>query len=395
MKTVGLITEYNPFHNGHQFHIKEALRLTGADAAIVIMSGDFVQRGTPAILPKHLRAEMALKCGASLVLELPVFYATGSAEYFAYGAVSILHGLGCVDTICFGSECGDIEKLQQIASILANEPDSLKNALQNYLKQGFSFPVAREKALTDYTSNSELASVLSKPNNTLAIEYLKALSRLNSKIKPYTITRQGAEYHDLEANALFSSASAIRKQIVEQHSCAMLSGQVPEEVLAILDKNYGMRFPVFENDFSLLLKYKLLLETKDSLYTYLDVTPDLANRIIHQRNAFLNWQQFCEVLKTKELTYARISRVLLHILLDIRKEDTPPLYARVLGFSKGKKEILRKIKDTRTIPLITKLDTNPIYTKDIYASNLYESVVTEKYQTPFINEYQKQIVIIT
>lgn len=393
MKTVGLITEYNPFHNGHQFHIKEALRLTDADAAIVIMSGNFVQRGTPAILPKHLRAEMALKCGASLVLELPVFYSTGSAEYFAHGAVSILDGLGCVDTICFGSECGKIEKLQQIASILANEPDSLKNGLQNNIKQGFSFPVAREKALTDYTGDADLVSVLSKPNNTLAIEYLKALFRLNSNIKPYTITRQGAEYHDLESNALFSSASAIRKQIVEYHSCAMLSGQVPEEVLDIMNKNYGTRFPVFENDFSLLLKYKLLLETKDSLCTYLDVTPDLANRIIHQRNAFLNWQQFCGVLKTKELTYARISRVLLHILLDIRKENTPPLYARVLGFSKGKKEILRKIKDNGTIPLITKLDANPFCAKDIFASDLYESVVTEKYQTPFINEHQKQIVI--
>lgn len=394
MKTVGLITEYNPFHNGHQFHIQESLRITGADAAIVIMSGDFVQRGTPAIMPKHLRAKMALRCGVSLVLELPVYYASGSAEYFAHGAVSILHELGCVDTLCFGSECGDMKKLQKIAMILSEEPDTFRRNLQSYLRQGYAFPVAREHALADYTSDSDLSVILSKPNNTLAVEYLKALNRLGSPIEPYTITRVGAGYHDTKMSTGFSSASAIRKELFHEKSCQAIYGQVPEEVIDIMNTTYGVRYPIWENDFSLLLKYKLLLETRESLCEYLDVTSDLANRIVNQRNAFLSWTQFCDLLKTKELTYSRISRALLHILLDIKKDYRQPLYARVLGFSKEKKEVLRKIKEHSSIPLVTKLENDAAFSKDVFASNLYESVVTEKYQVPFVNEYQKQITRI-
>ena len=150
MNIVGLITEYNPFHNGHLYHIQEAKRVTGADAAVVIMSGNFVQRGTPAIMPKHLRAKAALLSGADLVLELPVCFATGSAEFFAMGAVALLDSLGCIDSICFGSECGDSETLGKIARILAEEPGDYKSILQDALRKGVSFPQARQTALTQY-----------------------------------------------------------------------------------------------------------------------------------------------------------------------------------------------------------------------------------------------------
>ena len=170
MKIVGLITEYNPFHNGHLYHIKEALRVTGADAAIVVMSGDYVQRGMPAIMPKRLRAEMALKCGAAAVFELPVCYATGSAEYFATGAVSLLNSLGIIDCLCFGSECNDLSALSRIADILLDEPLKYRHLLKTHLKNGQSYPAARMHAVSEYLDAPSCASVLNDPNNILGIE---------------------------------------------------------------------------------------------------------------------------------------------------------------------------------------------------------------------------------
>ena len=219
MKIVGIIAEYNPFHKGHEFHIEKAKKITGADAAIIIMSGDYVQRGIPSIMPKHLRTQMALACGADVVLELPVCYATGSAEYFATGAVSLLEALGCVDYLCFGSECGEIKILQQIADVLCKEPAHYKVLLQKHFKNGNTFPAARKLAFIEYLNQhkslscipEQISKILDSPNNILGIEYLKALSCLNSSIEPVTITREGAGYHDQTLGDLFSSASALRQ----------------------------------------------------------------------------------------------------------------------------------------------------------------------------------------
>ena len=439
MKIVGIIAEYNPFHRGHQFHIEKARALTGADAVIVVMSGDYVQRGMPAIMPKHLRAQMALACGADVVLELPVCYATGSAEYFATGAVSLLDSLGCVDYLCFGSECGNLDVLQKIADILCQEPEHYKLLLQKYLKDGNAFPAARKLALSEYwngnglstqISNEEFAEILDSPNNILGIEYLKALSSLNSSIKPVTITREGAGYHDQTLDIPFSSASAIRQGLQKHEPDSRLSVNVeqapdidfilqalPENCHRIFKENYHKCFPVFVDDFSLLLKAKLLTETKESLTKYLDLTPEIANRIITHRNDFLSFSQFCDFIKTKNMTYSRISRCLIHILLGICKCNVPDRaadsrcgYARLLGFRRESSEIFSIIKKQSTIPLITKLpradengsgesiSSDEIYfhmlRKDIFASDLYESVVTDKYHISFKNEYQKQIVRI-
>ena len=294
MKIVGLIAEYNPFHNGHQYHIEKARKITGADAVIVVMSGDFVQRGTPAIMPKHLRTEAALKGGASVVIELPVCYATGSAEYFAYGAVSILEKLGCVDAICFGSECGSIEVLQDLAKIIHNEPKQYKESLNLYLRQGDSFPLARQKAMKDFLKSNVANSILGEPNNILGIEYLKALYRLDSNIKPYTIQRVGSHYHDDYLQNTFSSASAIRKAM--KLDKLDLKKQIPESCALLLEEAYGHRYPIYTNDFSLLLKYKLLNENKESLIEYADVSEELANRILNRLNDYISFEQFCELL---------------------------------------------------------------------------------------------------
>lgn len=397
MRIVGLITEYNPFHNGHQYHIKKSLEITGADAAIVVMSGNFVQRGAPAIMPKHLRAQMALQGGASLVIELPVPYATGSAEFFAYGAVSLLEKLGCVDAICFGSECGDLTILTELAQILVDEPDEYKNKLSEYLRNGNSFPLAKQYAMRDYLQSDATDEILSEPNNILGIEYLKALYRLNSKMEPYTIQRISSQYHDQELQETYSSASAIRHTI-KNANLTDLKSQVSEENHTLLQETYNQRYPIYANDVSLLLKYRLLHETKESLVLYSDVSEELANRIINKRNDFINFEQFCDLLKTKEVTYARISRALIHVLLNIKRDAYKEIvYARVLGFRRKDAKVLSCIDKSATIPLITKLTS---YQKfgglqlDILAADLYESMITDKFGTNFCSEYTQQIIII-
>jgi len=271
MKVVGLITEYNPFHNGHLYHIQKALELTGADRVVVVMSGNYVQRGTPALMPKELRTKAALCNGASLVLELPLAYATGTAEQFAFGAVSILHKLGCIDTLCFGSECGNIEILQEIASILHSETDEYKTLLQQFLREGASFPVARSKALDTLYPGKNYKSILDHPNNILGIEYLKSLLRLKSTINPCTIKRSASEYHDTKLNASFSSATAIRQALISG-DVAVLKGHVPDNVYSLFETTYLKRYPIESNDFSLLLKHRLMLETKHSICDYADVS---------------------------------------------------------------------------------------------------------------------------
>ncbi len=396
MKIVGLITEYNPFHNGHKYHIQKAKEITGADGVIVIMSGDFVQRGTPAMMPKHLRAEAALKNGASLVIELPVQYATASAEQFAFGAISILHGLGCVDCICFGSECGEIRPLQELAQILSEEPQAYKTALSSYLREGNAFPLARQKALHAFCHSDDLANLLEHPNNILGVEYLKALYKLHSPMKPFTIARISSNYHDDCLQTKYSSASAIRNNLSEDFSS--LETQVPAEMLSLFQKHYQKSFPVEANDFSLLLKYRLLSENKESLLSYLDVSEELANRICNQLNSYVSFTQFCELVKTKEITYSRVSRSLLHILLGIKKEHVSlPLYARALGFRKDSTWILRSIKEHTSIPFFTKpteVSSFQPEALDMFASNLYRSMITDKYDTTFLNEYEHPILRI-
>ena len=413
MKTVGLITEYNPFHNGHAYHIEKAKMLTGADRVIVVMSGDFVQRGASAVMPKHLRTESALLSGASLIIELPVCFATGSAEYFAQGSISLLNQLGCIDSICFGSECGDLHLLKEIAQILADEPIEYQTALKQALKEGASFPAARQEALNIYSD--KYSEILASPNNILGIEYLKALAKIHSKIEPFTIKRIGAGYHDMDIDGQFSSATAIRSDIYqladvnsssESLPLTHIQTQVPSSCHELMKKNYQTRYPVKADDFSLLLKAKLLSETAGSLSHYLDMSPELANRILRLRNDYLSFEQFCDLLKTKELTRSRISRSFIHVLLGITKDwltamKAPAPYARILGFRRDHADLLGILKQTSDIPLITSparavlADTAyQMLELDIYASDLYESVITDLYGTPFHNELTKQIIKI-
>ena len=429
MKIVGLITEYNPFHNGHLHHIKEARRVTGADAVVVVMSGDYVQRGVPAIMPKRLRTEMALSCGASAVFELPVCYAAGSAEYFAMGAVSLLDSMGVVDSICFGSECNDLEALSHVADILSREPEDYRSLLKTNLKKGASFPSARHDALLEYTHVPAYAALLDEPNNILGIEYLKALKRLNSRMTPFTIRREGSHYHDQNLSSdSFSSASAIRSLLACSGSTLRtersggtfentafssilgdLENQVPSCCLELLKDYLRVQYPVYQNDFSIILKYKLLNKHPGSLVRYLDVSEDLANRICAQLDNFFNYKQFAELLKTRETTQTRINRALLHIMLGLKKDDMTEymdsgyhFYARLLGYRKDRAKLISLIARESPLPLLAKLSDSEelpyagqkMLRNDILASNLYMSVVTDKFRTAFQNEYKQGIVKI-
>lgn len=401
MSVVGLITEYNPFHNGHLYHIKKAKERTGADQVVVIMSGDYVQRGAPAFMPKHLRTKMALECGASLVLELPNLYSCASAEAFAFGSVSILNDLGVVDYLCFGSEAGELDTLQAIASCLISEPSIYQEFLKKGLKEGKSYPLAREQALLNYMPAPDIKDAISNPNNILGIEYLKALTLLNSKITPVTIKRRGASYNDAALHKCLSSATAIRELINREGLSGVekIKSQVPLSIYKLLQEYYGKKYPITFNDYSLLLKEKLLGHSSESLLEFMDISEDLANKIMNNRNNFLNTEQFITLLKTKDITYSRISRSLLHIILNIKTSDLftdagsikAPSYVRVLGFKKEWSSLLSSMKQSSSIPVITKLDSkDPL--PEVYGSDLYESVVTNKYQTPFINEYQKSML---
>ena len=427
MKIVGLITEYNPFHNGHLYHIEKAKEITGADFVIVVMSGNYVQRGAPAIMPKHLRAEVALEAGVDILMELPVCYAVGSAEYFAAGAIDLLEQLGCVDSICFGSECGDYGLLARIAHILADEPEGYKQSLKEALKTGRSFPLARQIALKEYLQDDTLDLVLEQPNNILGIEYIKALYQRHSSMKSYTIKRMVSGYHDSDLSSSYSSASAIRRLLSFTSQSVMLEkdgmfdepsmtevlsrleGQVPPSCIRMLEETHHSRYPVYTNDFSLLLKYRLLTETRQTLTTYLDISEELANRIINNANDFISFDQFSDQLKTRDMTLSRICRCLFHILLNIRTEDLLAYqqagycqYARILGFRKDARRLLTLLKNSSNVPLITKLTQTEklsatglsMLKTDISAANLYESLITNKYKMPFINEYQQQILTI-
>lgn len=423
MKVAGIIAEYNPFHKGHAYHIECTRKLTGADYIIIVMSGDFVQRGTPALLDKYLRCEMALSQGADLVLELPVAYATASAEFFAMGAVSLLDKLGVTDTLCFGSECGDLESLSCLAAHLGEESPALREVIQTELKAGHPYPAARQHALeicseipgaaspSARMSREEIQSLLSEPNNILALEYLKALQCRNSSIQPITIKRRSSGYHDIATDTEFVSATAIRR-LYQSENLAGLADAVPVSVQKLLECEYKNRFPIYTNDFSMCLYYRLLMEKEQDnpLSSYQDVSNELGLRIYNELPAYEDYEGFCQHIKTRQYTLTRINRSLLHILLNIRAEDYPFYsmhdyipYIRVLGLRKASSTLLSAIKKNCSVPLVSKmadagsqLNTcgQKMLSQEVFASNLFRKMQENKFHTVLPNEYTEQIRIL-
>lgn len=400
MKAVGLIVEYNPFHNGHLYHMEEAKKLADADYVVCVMSGNFVQRGAPAIVDKYTRTHMALACGADLIIELPAAFATGSAEDFAAAGIRLLDGLGAVDSLCFGSERGELDPFYQVARALAEEPPKYQALLRNGLKEGLSYPAARSHALTQYAAEHFCLeeNLLDSPNNILGLEYLKALYRQGSSMRPLTIKRHISSYHSQSLEGVFSSASAIRKEL--KTGAVGLKEQMPESAHALLSRCCYLE----ADDFSQLLSYRLLSLLHDGrdLSDFADVSPELASRI-KRIGCFGTCSQIAMALKTKQYTYTRISRALLHILLDIKSRDMDlwkkegyVKYARVLGFRRRAVPLLSEIKKAGSLPLLTKTAgfADPLFQSEVLASDVYRNAYYYKYGQVLKDEFTQGLVIM-
>ena len=450
MKIVGLITEYNPFHAGHLYHMQQARELTGADYCVVLMSGSFVQRGEPAIFDKYLRTKTALLAGADLVLEIPAAFSTASAHEFAAYGVALLSAIG-VDAVVFGSECGQIEILKQAAYALNYESAEFQERLRKGLKAGLTYPQARAKALE---MEDTWASVLSSPNNILGIEYLRAAEDLHSLMEFYTISREGSGYHeDALSEAKFPSASAIRG--IVRKSYENLSADSPaslkqkpgsdskSEILfniliphlpAVTHPAYAGALPVFTDDFSELLNMAVLQMQKSSakgsiaatnavmpsstlsvdtntqaISRIADLSPELAARLAKPPYFPLSFEKRIQALKTRQLTYTRVSRALLHLALGMREEDISrwkdegyALYARILGFRRQSSPLLSCLHKKSSIPLITKMadaaqNLSPsalaLLEQEVYASHLYQTVRIKRGGV-FQNEYTEGLVFV-
>lgn len=405
MKAVGLVTEYNPFHEGHMYHIEQAKKITGSDVAVVVMSGDFVQRGEPAVVDKYTRTSMALKGGADLVIELPTLYATASAERFAFGAVSILHFMG-IDSICFGSELGDAGMLETIAGILYEEPKEYSEAIKRYAAGGDAFPKARRNALAEYIELTGMknvdAAVLDFPNNLLGIEYIKAVKRFSSSMEICTIQRKGQGYNDISVpGSENASAAAIRNMLTGDKIGNEAIDKIPLCARDIFREAVDNGMIMTPDDFSYLLNYKIYSVMRDDsalLLNYSDVGMQLANKIsrLYGKEHFDgSWKELIMKLKSRELTYTRISRALTHILLDIKLDawNNPPQYARILGFDKAGSDYLKAIRKTCAIPLITKVaDESWLLKDDIYAADVYNQTVFEKCGIRIENDFRHGII---
>lgn len=432
MKTAGIIAEYNPFHNGHAYHLSEVRKKANADYLVIVMSGNFMQRGVPAMLDKYQRAKMALQNGADLVLELPCLFACSSAEYFAKGAVSIFHQLGVIDALGFGCENDNLSLLQQAADLLLSEPEEYRAVLQDSLKKGSSFPAARSMALKSCLGNHFSEQILASPNSILGIEYLKALKALSSSMEPIAIKREGAAYGDTKLHSSYSSALAIRNALFNnkntESNLDILKGHVPDSVLSLIQERYCKTMPITTNDFSALLHYKLLLEAEKGYTEYLDISKDLSDKIRKNLPLYTNFDSFCMLLKSKELTYTRICRCMTHILLNIKQQDLENLlpsqscntksipanktsaklvpYARVLGFREDSSPLLKEIKTNSGIPLLSVAadvknfmanDTIPESAKrllqlDITASRIYNGTTRNHYNISLPDEFGSPIL---
>lgn len=438
MKAVGLITEYNPFHNGHLYHLNKAMELTGADVSIAVMSGDFVQRGEPAILDKYARASMALNSGVNLVVELPVNYAVSSAESFADGAVKVLNYIKA-DSIAFGSESGDIERLSKLAHILCDNEDVLYKEISKYTANGISYAAARQKVV-EKLMDKDTAAMLTSSNNILAVEYLKAIIKNNYAIKPYTVQRQGDSYNDTDIRSEYASATALRENLKNGMDKWIYSDSVagdtidtitednndinnniniweyiPVKAGLILSSNTNYIYPddITEALFTRLLDILFTSSYDKNVFIenvmqYPDVSKEIAGRLYKSAldmitrtvprmseskyDGAFSFGSLCEHIKTKEVPLSRIKRAIVRITLGLDKKHMEKYsnapYIRVLGFDKKGQEYLSYIRKTVEVPLITKTaDYKEMLLDDIHAANIYNMIVAGKYGVKELGDF--------
>ncbi|MCL2396848.1 MAG: nucleotidyltransferase family protein [Defluviitaleaceae bacterium] len=344
----GIIAEYNPFHNGHLHQLRWAKKITGANAAVVALSGNFVQRGEAALIDKFRRTEAALHCGADMVLELPVPYATASAEAFALGGCRLLAATGMVDALCFGSESGDIAPLHRLATLLCNENADFKRILRQKLASGASFPAARAYALGAICPAA--THIISSPNNILGIEYLKAIIKESLPLVPATSLRYGADHHATDFLQDSASASSIRKHVRGGGSLDALAPLMPAQSLDILRQEHDLSAINHIDNFSPFFHFALQRGTYGT-------SEGLQNRITAAARDHYLISHIIAAAKCKNHTRTAIQRAILHIILDISRQNhyAPIPYIRVLGFRRSRRDLLHKLHKTANLPVITNL----------------------------------------
>lgn len=387
-RVIGIVAEYNPFHNGHLYHIAQSKKITSSDYTICVMSGNFAQRGNTSLVNKWVKTEMALLNGVDLVIELPTIYATSSAENFAEGAIKILTSLGIISTLSFGTETADIGVLNKIAGILLEEPKQYLAILNHELKKGLSFPKARENALLMYLNDLQTYSgILSKPNNILAIEYLKAMRKYKSHMTPIGIKREKVYYHDVCVVDEYASATAIR-ELMKVKDFKEIKRVMPPRSYNLLREefkkgNYILDLSKYEKEIIYILR-KMSLQEISNLP---DVSEGLENSLKNAAYSCNNLLDFLTIVKTKRYTQSRIQRILIYALLGITKKDMSNArkispYIRILGMNEKGSYLLSYIaKNNPKLPLVTSVKKfmdecnnkvlKEMLEKDIFATNIY------------------------
>lgn len=392
LRAVGIIAEYNPFHRGHDYHLRESLRMSEADCAVSVMSGNILQRGEPALIDKWIRAEMAVRSGVDLVLELPYAFAVNSARYFAMGGVMLLDGMGCISHLSFGSESGNLEELKATASLLSDEeePPGLSEQVQRELSLGNSYPRARQLAIATLYGQ-ESALLLTAPNNILGLEYMKQLHAIGSSIIPITVKRKGSGYHESSLPVHgFASAKSIRKGLEDRSRSGILpkevKDQLPEGTERMLEELNPDDFHRLDDFYSIIVS-RILCDSTQVLGQVLSVTEGLEFRMKKAVIQSRTMDSLIKAVKSKRYPETRIKRMLFHTLTGFRKEDFQSildqriLYGRVLGFSKKGALLLKQIKEKKqsSFPLLTNINRqvspqdpiNRLLQWDILASDLY------------------------
>ena len=408
-KVLGIIAEYNPFHNGHLYQIQEAKKRIGADFVVAVISGNFVERGNTSLVNKWVKTQMALRNGVDLVIELPTVYSVSSAENFAEGAIKILDSLRIVDTICFGTETDDLAALNNIANVLYAEPKEYISILNHELKQGLSYPRARENALMMYLNDiKRYANIMSGSNNILAIEYLKALKKYKSDMKPLAIQRKNVYYNDEKIVDEFASSTAIRKMLARGQYNDMRKVMPTSSYMILKEEVKRGNFVLDLSKFEKEIIYTLRRMSTRQIAELQDVTEGLEYAIKNAANSCNNLLDLLDNIKSKRYTQTRIQRILIYALLGITKRDidnskkTTP-YVRILGFNKVGREMLSDICEINNkLNVITSVkkfvDSNnnkvlaQMLEKDILATNIY--TLEYEYKSLANIDYTNQMVII-
>ncbi|MFB7640897.1 nucleotidyltransferase [Peribacillus butanolivorans] len=401
MKACGLVVEYNPFHNGHVLHARESRENTGANVVVAVMSGPFLQRGEPAIVSKWARAEMALRGGIDLVIELPYAFATQKAEIFAKGSISLLEYLGC-DSFCFGSEDGRIEPFITAHKILSDNSVAFDAAIKSAMDAGNSYPTSASLAFRSIIQNDDVLD-LTKPNNILGKEYVSVALKNSFSIQPYTIQRVAAGYHETQLSSeSIASATGIRKAIMEQkQELEPVAGYIPQSTRIGLE-HYLSTYRTL-HDWEMywpMLKYRILSSSLMELAEIHEIEEGIEHRFKEMAKQATTFSDFMAAMKTKRYTWTRLQRMCVHIFTHTLKgkmiHNDLPSYIRLLGMNARGQEYLRTVKKDLPVPLISKLSA---YQKhgietDLRAAQVYALGLPEPYQASLMKrEYESPIII--